>query len=86
MKTKTPNNTPIRPAKMYGISRIDQPEKHNHGYYVRVYRCASKFFADKVHGGKRRAFEAAESHRNALFATLDVAAKLRAAKPRKKTK
>lgn len=45
------------------ISRIDQPQKHNHGYYVRVTRngnTKSKFFADKSQGGKRKALKAAK--------------------------
>jgi hypothetical protein len=47
------------------ISRIDQPERHNHGYYVRLTRnqkTQSKFFADKSNGGKRAALRAAKLH------------------------
>lgn len=47
------------------ISRIDQPERHNHGYYVRVTsnrKTQSKFFADKSNGGKRAALRAAKVH------------------------
>jgi hypothetical protein len=46
MKLSRPND---------GISRIDQPEKHNHGWFVRVRlkgKTTSKFFADKLHRGK----------------------------------
>ena len=45
------------------ISRIDQPQKHNHGYYVRVTRngkTQAKFFPDKSNGGKRAALRAAK--------------------------
>jgi len=52
-----------RPAR--GIARIDQPEKHNHGFFVRLQRKGivhSAFFADKSYGGKRRAFRAAQKH------------------------
>ena len=52
-----------RPAR--GIARIDQPEKHNHGFFVRLQRKGivhSAFFADLSYGGKRRAFRAAQKH------------------------
>lgn len=45
-----------------GITRIDQPEKRNHGYFVRLQRDGhrfSAFFSDKKHGGKRKALEEA---------------------------
>lgn len=52
------------------ISRIDQPEKHNHGYYVRLTRNSktqSKFFSDKSSGGKRAALKAAKNHEAELL-------------------
>jgi len=54
-----------------GISRIDQPEKHNHGYFVRLYRWGkshSAFFADKKHGGQANALAAAQMHHRKLLA------------------
>src|ERR1035438_2124006 len=48
-----------------GIARIDQREKHNHGFFVRLQRKGivySAFFADLSYGGKRRAFRAAQKH------------------------
>ena len=54
---------------MKSISRIDQPEKNNHGFYVRVsfrgqqYR---KFFNDKKYGGEEGALDAAIKYRNEL--------------------
>ena len=45
------------------ISRIDQPHKHNHGYFLRVTRngkTQTKFFPDKANGGKRAALRAAK--------------------------
>jgi hypothetical protein len=48
----------MKTAKDRGIVRIDQPEKYNHGWWVRRRRGAkmfSKFFADKKHGGKNKA-------------------------------
>lgn len=53
------------------ISRIDQPEKRTHGYYVRVTRhgkTQAKFFPDKTHGGKRAALKAAKEHEAELHA------------------
>ncbi|MDD5261337.1 MAG: hypothetical protein PHD76_05750 [Methylacidiphilales bacterium] len=46
-----------------GVSRIDQPEKHNHGFYVRLTarkKHFSKFFSDRKHGGKAKALVAAK--------------------------
>lgn len=48
---------------MKGISRIDQPEKHNHGWFVRLTRRGerfSAFFSDKKNGGKARALKLAQ--------------------------
>jgi hypothetical protein len=60
----------MRNKKTPGVSRIDQPEKHNHGYYVRLNRGKhriSKFFTDRVHGGKAKALKAA----TAFYAKID---------------
>ena len=55
-------------AKRYkSISRIDQPEKHTHGWYVRVHfkgKEVSKFFPDKQHKGKNKSLSAALDFRN----------------------
>ena len=53
-----------------GISRIDQESRRTHGYFVRVgYKMtdagsrptASAYFGDASHGGKKKAWEAAEA-------------------------
>jgi hypothetical protein len=70
---------------MYGISRIDQPEKKNHGWYVRVTfkgNITQKFFADKTNGGKNKALKLAQEHRNTLVAQLPLARQESAAKKR----
>ena len=57
----------------YGISRIDQPEKRNHGWFVRITlkgEVNSKFFADKSHEGKAAALAEARRHRDALVRKL----------------
>lgn len=49
-------------SKFKGVSRIDQKEKRNHGWYARVEygsERAVKWFADKKHGGKAHAHTAA---------------------------
>lgn len=60
--------TPERPSK--GISRIDQPSRRTHGFFVRLdYRKTPdgyrprlvSFFGDASHGGKRGAWKAAEA-------------------------
>ncbi len=58
-----------------GISRIDQPDRNNFGYYVRVTRHGeqyAKFFADRQNGGKRRALRAAREHLNTLLESMPV--------------
>jgi hypothetical protein len=53
-----------------GISRIDQPEKHNHGFFVRVQRRGkihSAFFTDCSHGGRKQALAAAQRHHRKLL-------------------
>jgi hypothetical protein len=62
------------------ISRIDQPERHNHGFYVRVTRdgkTQSKFFADKSNGGKRAALRAAKLREQELLAEAEAKGKKR---------
>ncbi|MFN0129165.1 MAG: hypothetical protein ACKV19_21045 [Verrucomicrobiales bacterium] len=57
----------------YGISRIDQPEKRNHGWFVRITlkgEVNSKFFADKSYQGKAAALIEARRHRDSLVKKL----------------
>ncbi len=58
------------PRPNYGITRIDQPEKKNHGFYVRITHRGKnfqKYFPDKSLGGKAKALKAARAHRDALL-------------------
>jgi hypothetical protein len=53
------------PSRTPGICRIDQAEKHNHGFFVRLSRRGkihSAFFTDKKHGGREQALAAAQAH------------------------
>jgi hypothetical protein len=62
-----------RPSATRGICRIDQPHKHNHGFFVRLARRGrthSAFFSDKRHGGRKQALAAAQAHRDKLAAKL----------------
>jgi hypothetical protein len=64
-----------RPSRTPGISRIDQPEKHNHGFFVRVQRRGkihSAFFTDFKHGGRAQALAAAQRHHRKLLRTLGL--------------
>jgi hypothetical protein len=66
---KTRSRTP-------GICRIDQPAKHNHGYFVRLQRRGktySAFFTDIKYGGRRKALAAAQKHYRRLLAKVRVA-------------
>ena len=60
----------VAPRANYGITRIDQPEKKNHGFYVRIthrHKTHQKYFPDKSSGGKRKARNAAEKFRDDLL-------------------
>jgi len=62
-----------QPRPNYGITRIDQPEKKNHGYYVRITHRGSahqKYFPDKASGGKTKALKAARAHRDKLLGKM----------------
>lgn len=61
------------PSRTPGICRIDQAEKHNHGFFVRLARRGkihSAFFSDKKHGGRESAFAAAQKHYRKLRVKL----------------
>lgn len=73
----------------FGISRIDQPEKKNHGFYVRIThrgKTTQKFFPDKSNGGKAKALKAAKAFRDKAFAKLPKSRREAAANRRKKIK
>jgi hypothetical protein len=60
-----------KPSRTPGICRIDQPAKHNHGYFVRLQRRGkihSAFFTDCWHGGRKQALAAAQQHYQKLLA------------------
>ncbi|NUO63823.1 MAG: hypothetical protein HOQ11_07030 [Gemmatimonadaceae bacterium] len=66
--TRSGAASPSNPSP--GISRIDQESRRTHGYFVRVgYKMtdggsrpsASAYFGDASHGGRKKAWEAAEA-------------------------
>lgn len=62
--------TELSPELDAGLSRIDQPCKHTHGYFVRVYlhgKTLSKFFPDKSYDSLAACRAAARSHREAVL-------------------
>jgi len=83
----------MKTKKDRGIVRIDQPEKYNHGWWVRRRRgekTHSKFFTDKRYGGKRKALLAARGFNDKLTESLPPinrtrTAATKAAASRKKT-
>jgi hypothetical protein len=73
----------------YGISRIDQAEKKNHGFYVRIThrgKTTQKFFPDKSHGGKAKALRSAKDFRDRAFSKLPKSRREAAANRRNKIK
>lgn len=66
-----------KPSRTPGVCRIDQPEKYNHGYFVRLQRRGkihSAFFSDRQHGGRKQALAAAQKHHRQLAAKLGTPA------------
>ncbi len=64
------------PSRTPGICRIDQMEKHNHGFFVRLQRNGrihSASFSDKKHGGRKKAMAAARQHYQKLRVRLGLA-------------
>ncbi len=62
------------------VSRIDQPDKNNHGWYVRIRRegvTTSKFFRDSKYGTRTKALKAAIAFRDQLLANFKLPASKR---------
>ena len=79
-----PEELQVEPRSNYGITRIDQPEKGNHGFWVRVTHRGEthhKYFADKSSGGRTEALEKARKHRNAILSAMPLAKQIAAARP-----
>ena len=77
------------PRPNYGISRIDQPEKKNHGFYVRITHSGTtqqKYFPDKANGGKTKALAAARAFRDGVLKKLPKAKQKAASAKRRRVK
>lgn len=62
------------PEDTYAIARIDLPDASTHGWQVRMQRRGrkyGKFFADRLHGGRRESYRAARAWRDAMIERLD---------------
>jgi len=73
----------------YGISRIDQPDKKNHGYYVRIThngKTQQKYFPDKASGSKTKALKQAKEFRDKVVGKLPKAKREAASRKRRKVK
>ena len=71
----------------YAISRIDQPSKKNHGYYVRIThrgKGIAKYFPDKKSGGKAKALKLAREYRDSLLKKMPKAKREAATRKRRK--
>lgn len=84
--------TNVKRKSTPGISRIDQPEKYNHGFFVRAQRNGklhSAFFTDKKFGGRAKALAVAQRHHRMLVAKLGptkrMSRRLWAEMPRRKS-
>ncbi|NNE91635.1 MAG: hypothetical protein HKN23_08310 [Verrucomicrobiales bacterium] len=79
----------MAPRPNYGITRIDQPEKKNHGFYVRIThkgKTQQKYFPDKSCGSKTKALKAAREYRDGLVAKLPKYKQAAAARKKRKIK
>lgn len=83
--------TTLKPQPLYGIARIDQESKKNHGWYVRMgpkkkgeKSAVIEWFADKRFGGKKHSFAAAKEFRDKEFAGLPDKLRLRGSRKRNK--
>ncbi len=77
------------PRPNYGITRIDQPEKKNHGFYVRIThrgKSHQKYFPDKSLGGKPKALKAAKLYRDSLLDKMPKYKQDAAAKKKRRIK
>ncbi len=77
------------PRPSYGITRIDQPEKKNHGFYVRIThrgKTRQKYFPDKSCGGKGKALTMAREYRDSILSKMPKHKQLQAAKRRRRVK
>lgn len=75
----------FQPRARYGITRIDQPHKKNHGFWVRIThkgKMYQKFFPDKTHGGMRSALRRAKAFRDCVLSLLPEEKQRKAAQPR----
>jgi hypothetical protein len=79
----------MAPRPNYGISRIEQEEKKNFGWNVRVTynnKTTHKYFPDKSCGGKNKALKLAREFRDGVVKKLPKAKQEAASRPLRKVK
>ena len=79
----------MAPRPNYGISRIEQEEKKNFGWNVRVThkgKTTHKYFPDKSCGGKNKALKQAREFRDSVVRKLPKAKQEAASRPMRKVK
>lgn len=77
----------IAPRTNYCLSRIDQPLKKNHGWYVRIQHERARFekyFPDKKRGGRSKALKAAKQWRDEVLSKMPKRKQEAAARPKRK--
>lgn len=79
----------MSPRPNYGISRIEQEEKKNFGWNVRITnkgKTTHKYFPDKSCGGKNKALKLAREFRDAVLRKMPKAKQEAASRPMRKVK
>ena len=64
---------PVGDSNCYAIYRMDHAASHTHSWLVTLQRRGRiyhRHFSDKVHGGKKKALQAAKAYRNRLASQL----------------
>ena len=63
----------MRQSNLYAIHRVDQASTRTHSWLVTIQRRGhiyNRHFSDRLHGGKRKALEAAKAYRARLVSQL----------------
>ena len=71
----------------YGITRIDQESKRNHGFLVRITHRGEthhQYFPDKSNGGKRKALAMAKKYRDEVLSGMPKEKLEKISEPRRK--
>lgn len=84
--TASVDTSGLKPDRLYGLTRVNQPHKGNLGWWLRIGPKGSRhdqFFADKKNGGEAKTLKLATAKRNELYAGLSDKLKRRGSLKRK---